>query len=332
MFPTALTEFLARRGKSLAYVGTVVALTGAGVGTAVATTSSSATPQIASAVQHLSVGKSDGLHQPTANVREAAGGSAGAAFGLAASGQVPSRHAPSGHAPSGHAPSGHAPSGHAPSGHAPSGHAPSGHAAPSTAAAHRPHHPAVRVRLASRKRPLQQAAGQHPARTQHQATAQAALRHRAPSVTHAPPYLIYDSVTPAAIPAHHVVATYATGNYAASPSQVAGRKVMWIDTTGTDYAASILDVEPGDATPSGAASWALHRLSARPNALARIYTMRSEWPAVQAAVATLPARMRSHIRWWIADPTGSPHIVPGSDATQWYWGSSYDITTATPRF
>ncbi|HUZ27195.1 MAG TPA: hypothetical protein VMV07_25880 [Streptosporangiaceae bacterium] len=307
MFPTALTEFLARRGKSLAYVGTVVALTGAGVGTAVATTSSSATPQIASAVQHLSVGKSDGLHQPTANVREAAGGSAGAAFGLAASGQVPSRHAPSGHAPS-------------------------GHAAPSTAAAHRPHHPAVRVRLASRKRPLQQAAGQHPARTQHQATAQAALRHRAPSVTHAPPYLIYDSVTPAAIPAHHVVATYATGNYAASPSQVAGRKVMWIDTTGTDYAASILDVEPGDATPSGAASWALHRLSARPNALARIYTMRSEWPAVQAAVATLPARMRSHIRWWIADPTGSPHIVPGSDATQWYWGSSYDITTATPRF
>jgi len=130
-----------------------------------------------------------------------------------------------------------------------------------------------------------------------------------------------------------VIATYATGSYAVSAAQVAGRRhVMWIDITGMDHAASILDVEPGDATPSLAASWAWHRLRANPRALARIYTMRSEWPAVQAAVATLPSRMRSRIRWWIADPTGYPHIVPGSDATQWYWGHSYDITTATPRF
>jgi hypothetical protein len=42
--------------------------------------------------------------------------------------------------------------------------------------------------------------------------------------------------------------------------------------------------------------------------------------------------MRSHVRYWIADPTGQPHIVPGSDATQWYWGSNVDISTATPRF
>ena len=60
--------------------------------------------------------------------------------------------------------------------------------------------------------------------------------------------------------------------------------------------------------------------------------MRSEWPAVKAAVGKLPAKMRSHVRYWIADPTGTPHIVPGSDATQWYWGSSYDISKATPRF
>ena len=46
----------------------------------------------------------------------------------------------------------------------------------------------------------------------------------------------------------------------------------------------------------------------------------------------LPHQMQSRIRWWIADPTGVPHIVPGSSATQWYWGSSYDITTAAPRF
>lgn len=150
---------------------------------------------------------------------------------------------------------------------------------------------------------------------------------------HAGPYLIYDSTRPWEIPAHQVVATYATGNYAVSPAELAGRgTVLWIDTTGTDYAASVLDVEPGDATPSGAASWAYHRLSADPGSVARIYTMLSEWPAVQAAVATLPSSMRSRIRWWIADPTGGPHIVPGSEATQWYWGSSYDITTATPGF
>ncbi len=60
--------------------------------------------------------------------------------------------------------------------------------------------------------------------------------------------------------------------------------------------------------------------------------MRSEWGAVKSAVAALPDKMQSHIRWWIADPTGSPHVVPGAAATQWYWGSSYDISTATPRF
>jgi len=196
-------------------------------------------------------------------------------------------------------------------------------------------HPASRT--AGRGRPAaagsrrRQAAGQHPASAARHAAARhrARLKHRAP----AKPYLIYDSVTPTSIPAHHVVATYATGGYAVSRAQVAGRKhVLWIDTTGLDHAASVLDVEPGDATPSLAASWAWHRLHADPHALARIYTMRSEWPAVQAAVSALPGKMRSHIRWWIADPTGVPHIVPGSQATQWYWGSNYDITTATPRF
>ncbi|HEY2550643.1 MAG TPA: hypothetical protein VGI64_08700 [Streptosporangiaceae bacterium] len=147
------------------------------------------------------------------------------------------------------------------------------------------------------------------------------------------PFLIYDSVTPSAIPAHRPVATYATGSYAQPASAVAGHHtVLWIDTNGSDPHASVLDVEPGDATPSTAASWAFHRLKENPDALARIYTMRSEWPATQAAIHHLPGWMHAHIRWWIADPTGVPHIVPGSDATQWYWGSHFDISTASPRF
>jgi len=49
----------------------------------------------------------------------------------------------------------------------------------------------------------------------------------------------------------------------------------------------------GDATLSGAASWALHKLTSEPDAIARIYTIRSQWPSVQATVETLPSPMRS---------------------------------------
>jgi hypothetical protein len=148
----------------------------------------------------------------------------------------------------------------------------------------------------------------------------------------AKPYEIYDSVTPSQIPAGHDVATYADGSFAVPSSAVSGKHVLWIDTNGSDPKAGALDVEPGDATPAGAAAWAHKKLAGDPGSVARIYTMRSEWSAVKSAVAALPTSMQSHVRWWIADPTGVPHVVPGSSATQWYWGSNYDITTATPSF
>jgi hypothetical protein len=194
-------------------------------------------------------------------------------------------------------------------------------------------HPAPKHAPAKPTAPRHQAPAKHPAPVKHRPAGHpAAAGWRKPAQL-AKPFQIYDSVTPNQIPAHHTVATYATGNYAASPAEVAGRRsVMWIDTTGSDYAASVLDVEPGDATPSVAATWAFHRLSQHRTGVARLYTMISEWPAVKAAVATLPSWMQSHIHWWIADPTGSPHIVPGASATQWYWGSHYDITSASPHF
>jgi len=238
-------------------------------------------------------------------------------------------------------------------------------------AVHAATHKPTRIKLAtdqgSHQRPVSQhPAGKHPAAPEsrhavhqrsaphHATTHHAVVHHAAPhhavshhavshhtahhvshrrSATTGRPYLIYDSTTPSAIPAHRNAAVYATGNYAASPDQVTGRdRVLWIDTTGADQHASVLDVEPGDATPTSAANWARNRLAADPKAVARLYTFRNEWPAVQAAVHTLPQQMQSRIRWWIADPTGVPHIVPGAAATQWYWGSSYDITTAAPRF
>jgi hypothetical protein len=109
-------------------------------------------------------------------------------------------------------------------------------------------------------------------------------------------------------------------------------KVVWIDTNGSDTKANALDVEPGDATPAGAAHWVQQKLTASPKTTAIVYTMQSEWPQVKAAINALPAGMASHVKYWVADPTGTPHMVPGASATQWYWGNSYDISTAQPGF
>ena len=147
------------------------------------------------------------------------------------------------------------------------------------------------------------------------------------------PYLIYDSVNPQAIPGDPVIATYADGPNPDPPSSVAAfSHVLWIDIDASDPQANALDIEPGCATPSEAPGWVSARLSADPHTVAILYTMISEWPTVQADVSSLPSWMQSRIRWWIADPTGSPHIVPGSQATQWYWGQNYDISTALPGF
>jgi hypothetical protein len=146
-------------------------------------------------------------------------------------------------------------------------------------------------------------------------------------------YLIYDSVLPSALPSGQVIATYATGAKPAQPAELAGRgPVLWIDVEATDPGANVLDVEPGCASPAAIPTWVSERLSAHPGALAIIYTSIDEWPLAQSEVAGLPTAMRAQVRWWIADPTGYAHIVPGSDATQWYWGPSYDVSTATPRF
>jgi hypothetical protein len=145
--------------------------------------------------------------------------------------------------------------------------------------------------------------------------------------------MFYDSTTPQAVPAGAEVAVYATGAVPTPTSAVAGRaNVLWIDTLGTDPAAQVIDVEPGCASPSQVPGWVSSRLDKYKGQVAIVYTMLSDWSEIQAEVATLPSWMQSHVRWWIADPTGVPHIVPGAQATQWYWGSSYDISEAEPDF
>jgi hypothetical protein len=155
-----------------------------------------------------------------------------------------------------------------------------------------------------------------------------------PGFSPSKPYEFYDSVEPETVPAGAIVGTYSTGARPVPASAVAGRKqVLWIDTLATDPAGSgALDVEPGCATPSQVPGWVSGRLKAHPTQVAIVYMSLSEWPQVQADVASLPSWMRSRIRWWVADPTGVPHIVPGSSATQWYWGATYDESMAASNF
>ncbi len=193
-----------------------------------------------------------------------------------------------------------------------------GAAAPATSPAARPAQPATQAVAA----PAQPATAPAQQQTQQPVTQPASG-----------PYQIYDSTTPSSIPAGQQAAVYADGAYAASPAQVAGHPgTLWIDTNGSDPSANALDVEPGDATPAQAGQWVAQKLTDTPNQVAIVYTMRSDWSAVQAAVGQLPQWMQSHVRWWIADPTGVPHMVPGASATQWYWGPNYDISTANPGF
>jgi hypothetical protein len=167
-----------------------------------------------------------------------------------------------------------------------------------------------------------------PAATSHSTQAPAAS-----SGSNSGPTTIYDSVSPGQIPAGQHVATYSDGPFQASSSSVAGRgNVLWIDTNGSNTHADALDVEPGDATPAGAAQWVSAKLTASPHSDAIVYTFKSDWGSVQDSISKLPAWEQSHVKYWIADPTGTPHIVPGASATQWYWGSNYDITQATPGF
>lgn len=141
----------------------------------------------------------------------------------------------------------------------------------------------------------------------------------------------YDSENFYAIPPGVPVAAYANGLYAVSPAQVRGRKVLWFDVNGGDpYTAQVLDIENYDATPLTAERWVRAKLERLHDSVAVLYMNLDEWGNVKTAVATLPAWEQKRVRYWVANPTGVPHMVPGAAATQWEFGATYDISTVTP--
>jgi hypothetical protein len=71
LFRTAITDFFSGHGKSMAYVGTALALTGIGTATAAAATSSGSTPGIAGAARQVDVGDAATGHGSTVTLHHA---------------------------------------------------------------------------------------------------------------------------------------------------------------------------------------------------------------------------------------------------------------------
>ena len=146
---------------------------------------------------------------------------------------------------------------------------------------------------------------------------------------------IYDSIFVGDLPKKSYVAVYGNGLYKADMAAVRKRKplgVLLIDVIGNSPEFNMLDIETFDATPQDAPPWVRKHVDHfgidNPHVHARLYCNLSTWPLAKAQTNQLPWEYRRHIRWHIANPTGRPHLVPGSTATQWYWGRGYDRSLA----
>lgn len=137
----------------------------------------------------------------------------------------------------------------------------------------------------------------------------------------------YDSANASTVPAGgdfylgYIDGAYQT--YEALRARFPHARILSI-TTGANGTADIADCEQGDLTPQQAAAGYGTRWHT-------IYCSRANWIAVNAAMGGRPWN------WFAADPTGVPHLVKGSVATQWAWpgyGSpgNYDISQASDHW
>lgn len=93
--------------------------------------------------------------------------------------------------------------------------------------------------------------------------------------------------------------------------------------------ADVFDVEKGNVGAGPVQAAIVERSKA--GLLSVVYTSRSQWTSVRADLA----EVGEWVRWFIADWTGQPHLLPGSVGTQYASLAGYDeslIDTATwPR-
>jgi hypothetical protein len=141
---------------------------------------------------------------------------------------------------------------------------------------------------------------------------------------------MYDSVEWQLIPrSAGYVAVYVNGMFAADTAEVSATfpkaRIFLIDVNGSDPGASIKDVETGDIRPDTVHEAINARFDAHPDALCRVYVNLSNWSVTRANInANVAPDKQLQVRWWVANPTGVPHFVPGSNGTQYSFGSQFD--------
>jgi hypothetical protein len=141
---------------------------------------------------------------------------------------------------------------------------------------------------------------------------------------------MFDAVDVAAIPKDaQIVAGYVDGNWPTYDELVKAfpsAEHVSITVKGAP-GARVADCESGDLSPRTAAGWAKAEIAAgrRPC----IYYSRAAAPAVSAALAAEGVQLGA-VDYWVADWTGTPHVVAGSVATQYAdppkSGGNYDIS------
>lgn len=154
------------------------------------------------------------------------------------------------------------------------------------------------------------------------------------------PDTMYDAVNWSAIPRGALyIAVYANGLDAADTGEVAASfpkaRIYMIDVLGTDPGASIKDVEKGDINPDNVHEAVNMRFEAHPDSLCRVYVNLSNWSATRANInANVSAENKLKVRWWVANPTfpPTPHFVPGSNATQYAFGTEFDTSLIGEAF
>lgn len=141
--------------------------------------------------------------------------------------------------------------------------------------------------------------------------------------------IMYDSVTPSAIPTNAaLVAGYINGPFAWTAAEWArfphSVKVR-ISVRSTTNDGHVCDCETGDLTPKQAVQWVVMRRKA--GADPTVYCNNSTWPTVQAAFRSAGVA-QSH--YWIARYDGSAVIPAGAVAKQYNdppkSGGNYDIS------
>lgn len=151
--------------------------------------------------------------------------------------------------------------------------------------------------------------------------------------------LMADSASPRRIPSdfnhpQRLVAPYADGLFRWPATQLRrfGEAVQVPITVTGDPGCPVGDVESRDLDPEGFAHYLKARIE-RGEHWHACYSSIDTKPLVDAAVAALlGAKYVKVFGWWCANPTGRPHIYPGSVATQYLWHGDYDVSTVTPHW